>query len=54
MTQRTYAFDGVARADRGSWCRASVPWGVVTNKAQRFTEPLTRGMALFASAAAPW
>jgi 2-phosphoglycolate phosphatase len=28
-----------------------LPWGVVTNKAARFTEPLTRAMPLFASAA---
>ena len=29
----------------------ALPWGVVTNKAKRFAEPLTRGMPLFASAA---
>ena len=51
MTQRTYAFDGVPEliaqlVDRG------LPWGVVTNKAMRFTGPLTRGMSLFATAAA--
>ena len=27
-------------------------WGVVTNKSQRFTEPLTRALPLFASAGA--
>jgi 2-phosphoglycolate phosphatase len=51
MTQRTYAFDGVPElishlVDRG------LAWGVVTNKAMRFTGPLTRGMSLFATAAA--
>ncbi|HYF44541.1 MAG TPA: phosphoglycolate phosphatase [Ramlibacter sp.] len=51
MTQLTYAFDGVAELlvalrDRG------LAWGVVTNKSMRFTGPLTRGMALFASAGA--
>ena len=51
MTQRTTAFDGIASlldelASRG------LPWGVVTNKAARFTEPLTRAMPLFTSAAA--
>ncbi len=50
MTQRTYAFDGVpvlieALQQRG------LPWGVVTNKSARFTDPLTRAMPLFASAA---
>jgi phosphoglycolate phosphatase len=51
MTQRTYVFDGVAELirclnDRG------LAWGVVTNKASRFTSPLTRQMPLFATAAA--
>lgn len=50
MTERTRAFDGVAEllaqiAQRG------LLWGVVTNKSARFTDPLTRGMPLFASAA---
>ena len=50
MTERTRAFDGIAEllnqlAGRG------LPWGVVTNKSQRFSLPLTRGMALFDSAA---
>ncbi len=49
MTQRTYAFEGVAQmiaalVDQG------VPWGVVTNKPMRFTGPLTKGMSLFATA----
>lgn len=49
MTERTYAFDGVseliARLDG-----AGLPWGVVTNKSERFTLPLTRQMPLFTSA----
>ncbi len=49
MTQRTYAFEGVAQmiaalVDQG------VPWGVVTNKSMRFAGPLTRGMPLFSTA----
>lgn len=51
MTQRTHAFPGVdellsALAERG------LVWGVVTNKARRFTAPLLAGMPLFAGAAA--
>ncbi len=49
MTQRTFAFDGVAEMIQ-SLCVANLPWGVVTNKAARFAEPLTRSMSLFASA----
>lgn len=49
MTERTYAFDGVAeliaRIDR-----AGLKWGVVTNKSARFTLPLTRQMPLFGTA----
>lgn len=51
MTQRTYVFDGVAELI-GSLCQAKLQWGVVTNKSARFTEPLTQGMALFATAGA--
>lgn len=51
MTQRTYAFTGIAELidqllERG------LAWGVVTNKATRFTRPLTQGMGLFATARA--
>lgn len=51
MTERTYVFAGVVELiaqlqERG------LPWGVVTNKSSRFTAPLTRQMALFATAAA--
>ena len=49
MTQRTYAFDGVQSLIEQLQQRR-LPWGVVTNKAARFTEPLTRAMPLFASA----
>lgn len=49
MTQRTHAFDGVPELVKGLLERNLV-WGVVTNKADRFTEPLTRSMALFATA----
>ena len=49
MTERTYAFDGVAeliaRLDV-----AGIKWGVVTNKSERFTLPLTRRMPLFGTA----
>jgi N-acetyl-D-muramate 6-phosphate phosphatase len=51
MTQRTYAFAGVPEMIAQLVARG-LPWGVVTNKAMRFTGPLTRGMSLFATAAA--
>ena len=51
MTQRTYAFAGVAELISRLLARG-LAWGVVTNKAMRFTAPLTRSMSLFASAAA--
>jgi phosphoglycolate phosphatase len=51
MTQRTYAFAGVAELIERLQQRL-LAWGVVTNKSQRFTEPLTRAMPLFASASA--
>ncbi len=49
MTERTYAFAGVAELI-GQLLARDLAWGVVTNKVQRFTEPLTRAMPLFASA----
>ena len=50
MTERTFAFDGVAQLiDR--LVQLKMPWGVFTNKSKRFTEPLTQAMPLFASAA---
>jgi phosphoglycolate phosphatase len=51
MTQRTYVFEGVAQLI-ASLVERNVAWGVVTNKAMRFTAPLTKGMPLFASARA--
>ena len=51
MTERTYAFDGVAQLV-ASLRERGLPWGVVTNKASRFTDPLTRAMPLFEHAAA--
>ena len=50
LTERTYAFDGVAEL-LGHLASRRLPWGVVTNKSARFTEPLTRAMPLFRSAA---
>lgn len=49
MTQSTYAFEGVPELIAHLVAR-DLPWGVVTNKASRFTEPLTRSMPLFVSA----
>lgn len=51
MTERTYAFEGVAQLIH-SLQSAPLAWGVVTNKSMRFTDPLTQQMPLFASAAA--
>lgn len=50
MTERTYAFEGV-QALIGQLQHLGLRWGVVTNKSARFTEPLTRAMPLFSSAA---
>jgi phosphoglycolate phosphatase len=49
MTQSTYAFEGVHELI-AHLAAIDLPWGVVTNKSARFTEPLTRAMPLFASA----
>jgi 2-phosphoglycolate phosphatase len=49
MTERTYVFDGVAELISQIEGRG-LKWGVVTNKSQRFTLPLTRQMPLFATA----
>ena len=49
MTQRTYAFEGVAELI-AKIDQAGLKWGVVTNKSARFTLPLTRQMPLFDSA----
>jgi N-acetyl-D-muramate 6-phosphate phosphatase len=50
MTERTYAFEGV-QALIVQLEQRGLPWGVVTNKSARFTDPLTRAMPMFASAA---
>lgn len=49
LTQRTYAFDGVPELI-AHLVALELPWGVVTNKSARFTDPLMRAMPLFASA----
>lgn len=49
MTERTYAFEGVQQMI-ASLVERDIPWGVVTNKSMRFAGPLTKGMALFATA----
>ena len=38
MTQRTYAFEGVSDLLQALVLKG-LPWGVVTNKASRFTDP---------------
>jgi len=49
MTQSTFAFAGIPELI-GALVALGLPWGVVTNKASRFADPLTRAMPLFASA----
>ena len=49
MTQRTLVFDGVAELLQ-TLVQRDLAWGIVTNKSARFTDPLTRSIALFASA----
>jgi len=51
LTQSTYAFDGVQELI-AHLVALDLPWGVVTNKSSRFTDPLTRAMPLFVSARA--
>lgn len=51
MTARTYAFAGVAELI-AELLQRELAWGVVTNKIERFTLPLTSAMPLFASARA--
>jgi phosphoglycolate phosphatase len=48
MTTRTQPFAGVAQLLEQLHQQA-LPWGVVTNKAIRFAEPLTQQMPLFAT-----
>ena len=49
LTHSTYGFEGVAELIN-QIVAMPMPWGVVTNKIARFSEPLTRAMPLFASA----
>ena len=49
MTERTYAFDGVAELI-ARITQTGLKWGVVTNKSARFTLPLTKAMPLFNTA----
>lgn len=51
MTARTQIFAGVPELV-SQILQRQMAWGVVTNKAARFTEPLTRALPLFASAGA--
>ena len=51
LTHATYAFDGV-ECLIGHLLQRNLKWGVVTNKSERFTVPLTRAMPMFQSAGA--
>ena len=51
MLRNTLVFDGVPELIT-ALTLFGVPWGVVTNKSARFTEPLTGAMPLFATAGA--
>jgi phosphoglycolate phosphatase len=51
LTQRTEIFEGVPELLE-SLVNQGLKWGVVTNKAERFTLPLTASMDLFAKAGA--
>ena len=50
MTERTFAFEGVAALIEDLVSR-QLPWGVVTNKSERFALPLTAALPLFDAAA---
>lgn len=51
LLENTRCFDGVD-ALVNELLRRSLPWGIVTNKAQRLTEPVLAGLPLLAGAAA--
>jgi len=51
MLANTFIFDGVPELVE-ALCARGLGWGVVTNKSERFTVPLTRSIPLFASAGA--
>lgn len=50
LTERTQPFEGV-EALLAQLQHSGLPWGVVTNKAERFSAPLTRAFACFSHAA---
>jgi phosphoglycolate phosphatase len=50
MTQSTFVFEGV-HVLIAHLVAENMPWGVVTNKSARFTDPLTQAMPLFETAA---
>ena len=49
LVAQTYAFEGVSELIAGI-CQSRRKWGVVTNKAARFTVPLTQAIPLFSTA----
>ncbi len=49
LMERTLPFGGVAQLMDGL-AELGLPWGIVTNKSTRFSEPLTRGIPLFSMA----
>jgi len=51
MTRETRLFDAMQPV-LDTLRREALPWGIVTNKATRFTEPLVRALGLHAAAAA--
>jgi N-acetyl-D-muramate 6-phosphate phosphatase len=51
LVERTYAFDGVADM-LDSLKNQGIAWGIVTNKSQRFTQPLARLMPILHGACA--
>lgn len=51
LTEATLIFDGVAELLEKIVAQG-LPWGIVTNKSERFTHPLVRAMRLFDTAGA--
>ena len=51
MLSNTTVFEGVPQVIKALLARG-LRWGVVTNKSSRFTDPLTRSIALFSTASA--
>ncbi len=51
LVERTYAFEGVVQM-LDALKLQGIAWGIVTNKSQRFTDPLARQMPLLHSACA--